>query len=88
MVDVTRSGSWTPDRSIISVTAIPYSATSRQRRSTKGPQIPAHTILPPCSRPSRSGLEALSQAAPTACRPSLTVAPGGGQGKLQAGTER
>jgi hypothetical protein len=65
-----------------------YSATSRQRRSSKGLSIPAHTILPPCSRPSRSGLEALSQAAPTACRPSLTAAPLGGQRNLQAGTER
>jgi putative transposase len=49
---------------------------------------PAHTILPPCSRPSRSGLETPSKAAPTACRPSLTAAPTGGQRNVQAGTER
>ena len=54
----------------------------------EGLSIPAHAILLPCSRPSRNGLETPSQAAPTACRPSLTAAPLGGQRKVQAGTER
>ena len=34
----------------------------------------AHISMPSCSRLSRSGLEALRQTAPLACRPSLTAA--------------
>ena len=36
--------------------------------------------VPPCSRPSRSGLEALEQAVPAECRPSLTAARHDGEG--------
>lgn len=72
----------------ISGAGIPRSDTSRPRRSSKGLSIPAHTILPPCSRPSRNGLETPSQAAPTACRPSLTAAARAGQRNVQAGMKR
>jgi hypothetical protein len=44
--------------------------------------------MPSCSRLSRSGLEALPQTAPLACRPSLTAARHDGVGNVQAGTER
>jgi hypothetical protein len=44
--------------------------------------------VPSCSRLSRSGLEALRQTAPLACRPSLTPARHDGVGNVQAGTER
>src|ERR1700720_1303871 len=44
--------------------------------------------MPSCSRLSRSGLEALRQTAPLACRPSLTAARHDGVGNVQAGTER
>ena len=44
--------------------------------------------MPSCSRLSRSGLEALRQTAPLACRPSLTAARHDGLGNVQAGTER
>ena len=74
--------------STIRAADIPRSAISRQRRSKKEPSIPARTILPPCSRPSRNGLETPSQAAPPACRPSLTGAPLSGQRSVQAGMER
>jgi hypothetical protein len=46
----------------------------------------AHS-MPSCSRLSRSGLEALRQTAPLACRPSLTAARHDGLGNVQAGTE-
>ena len=39
----------------------------------QSPCRPIAGSMPPCSRPSRNGLEALAPAAPSACRPSLTA---------------
>ena len=47
----------------------------------------AHS-MPPCSHSSRSGLQASQQAAPPACRPSLTAARHDSPGNVQAGTKR
>ena len=52
------------------------------------PSDPAHTSMPSCSRPSRSGLEISQQAAPHARRPSLTAARHDSLGYMQAGTKR
>jgi hypothetical protein len=41
---------------------------------------PDGSSVPPCSRLSRSGLEALEQAVPSVCRPSLTAARHDGEG--------
>ena len=59
------------------------SANSRPR-----PLDPAHTSMPSCSRPSRSGLETPKQDAPSARRPSLTAARHDSRGNVQAGTKR
>src|ERR1700746_2850492 len=55
-----------------------------QKRSSH----PVHTSMLSCSRPSRSGLEPSHQAAPPACRPSLTAARHDSPGNVQAGTKR
>lgn len=58
-------------------------AASEQGALDPGAHHPAGVLAPVKER-----LEAPSQVVPTACRPSLTAAPRGGQSKVQAGTER
>src|ERR1700687_6162733 len=54
----------------------------------RGPSIPAHTILPPCSGPSRYGLEMSQSEARLARRPTLTAPARDRSTCVQAGTKR
>jgi putative transposase len=58
-----------------------------ERQQTEGPSIPAHTILPPCSEPSRYGLEMSQWEASSARRPTLTAPARDGLTFVRAGTE-
>src|ERR1019366_2547910 len=61
---------------------------SSSANSQRRPLDPAHTSMPSCSRPSRSGLETPKQDPSPARRPPLTAARHDSRGNVQGGTKR